>query len=268
MKKIFIGILAALMTMALFSMGALADEKTLEMNAFVTISDENGAFVLTKAEVCVSDADGDGVLTVNDALIAAHDAYNQGGYATDDPYGDPVITRLWGNESGAYGCFNNGGKVWRLTEYLAEGDHVQAYIYADAERMTDMFSYFSKENLTFENGKEALTLYAYTLTEEGNLLSKPLAGAFITVNGEKTGIKTDKNGKFTITADDLLENEMNIISAYSEKQTIVPPILTVDTAAIESKTPATNPLWYLIPIVIALTAIVFSAQVILKRAKR
>ena len=268
MKKILSFLLLTLMTVTLFSASVLADEEKLEMDAFVTISDENGELVLAKEAVHVTDADGDGVLTVHDALSAAHEAHCKGGYATDDPYGDLLITKLWGVEDRAYGCFNNGGKVWRLTEYLADDDHIQAFIYTDSEHMTDMFSYFSKDDLTFEKGEETLTLYAYTLTEDNNLLSKPVQGAVITVNGEKTGIKTDKNGKFTISADDLAWGEKNVISAYSAKQNIVPPILALDTATITLEKPAPSSMLILVIVVAVLAGGVFVFRLLLKKAHR
>ena len=268
MKKILSFLLLTLMTVTLFSASVLADEEKLEMDAFVTISDENGELVLAKEPVHVTDADGDGVLTVHDALYMAHEVHCKGGYATDDPYGDLLITKLWGVEDRAYGCFNNGGKVWRLTEYLADDDHIQAFIYTDSEHMTDMFSYFSKEDLTFADGKETLTLYAYVITEDNNLLSKPVQGAVITVNGEKTGIKTDKNGKFTISADDLAWGEKNVISAYSAKQNIVPPILSLDTATITLEKPAPSSMLILVIVVVVLAVGMFVFRVLWKKYHR
>ena len=72
MKKILSFLLLTLMTVTLFSASVLADEDKLEMDIYVTISDENGELVLAKEPVHVTDADGDGVLTVHDALSAAH----------------------------------------------------------------------------------------------------------------------------------------------------------------------------------------------------
>ncbi len=268
MKKILSFLLLTFMTVMLFSANVLADEEKLAMDAYVTISDENGEIVLAKEYVYVTDTDGDGVLTVHDALEAAHETYCKGGYATDDPYGDLLITKLWGVENGAYGCFNNGGKVWRLTEYLADGDHIQAFIYTDAENMSDMFSYFSKEELTFEKGKATLTLYAYTLTADNNLLSKPAAGAIITINGKDTKIKTDKEGKFTLSLDDLVLGEKNVISARSERQLIVPPILTVTADIADAEDMAPNPMLILAIVVVVLIVGVFAVRLLLKKSHK
>ena len=51
----------------------------------------------------------------------------------------------------------------------------------------------------------------------------PVKGATITVNGEKTAIKTDANGNATISIE---KNGTYVISAVSSTQTLVPPVCT------------------------------------------
>ena len=268
MKKALSLLLFVLMTVSLLSVGISADDATT-MNISMTISDENGELVLIKAPVCVKDEDRDGVLTVNDALIAAHNTYCEGGYRYENTTGIPQITSLWGASDLAYGVFNNGGNVWMLSEYLAEDDHIQAYVYTDSENLTDAFSYFSKENLTFETGKETLTLYAYGITVDGNLLSQPAAGAVITVNGKDTKIKTDKNGTFTISAKDLVMGEENVISARSDRERIVPPVLVVTPNAENIKKTYSEGLLLALMVltVILVTAIVFTVRLVTGKKK-
>lgn len=269
MKKALSLLLLILMTVSVFSVNVFATEEPLAMDVYVTVSDENGALVLAKEPVHATDVDGDGVLTVNDALLAAHDAYCKDGYYASDKYGDLEITMLWGVSDRAYGVFNNGGYVWRLTEYLADDDHIQAFIYTDSENLSDAFSYFSRDELTFENGKESLTLYAYTVTEDNNLLSLPSAGAIITVNGKDTGIKTDKNGNFSISPDDLIIGEKNVISARSDRELIVPPVLVVTTDATDAEKSSASGLLFgsLLIIVIILTAGVFAVRLLSEKKK-
>ena len=57
--------------------GASAAEQTCTVEVSVR-TEEN---VLTKAEVSVGDENGDGRMTVEDVLIAAHDKYYEGGAA-------------------------------------------------------------------------------------------------------------------------------------------------------------------------------------------
>jgi hypothetical protein len=257
------------MTVSLFPITAMAAEEPAPMDVFVTISDENGELVLIKEPVRVTDLDEDGVLTVNDALLAAHKKHCKDGYIASDKYGDLEIIKLWGVSDRAYGVFNNGGYVWRLIEYLADGDHVQAYVYRDSENRSDAFSYFSREELTFKNGKETLTLYAYSVTEDDNLLSHPVSGATITVNGESTGIKTDKDGKFTLSASDLLMGEKNVISARSDRERIVPPVLVVTPNAENIKKTYSEGLLLALMIltVVLVTAAVFTVRLITDKKK-
>lgn len=267
MKKALSLLLLILMTVSLLTVHVLADEAA--MDVYVTISDENGELVLIKAPVSVTDEDRDGVLTVNDALIAAHNTYCEGGYRYENISGKPQITALWGESDRAYGVFNNGGYVWMLNEYLEDDDHIQAYVYTDNEALSDSFSYFSKEDLTFENGKETLTLYAYSITADGNLLSQPAAGATITVNGKDTKIKTDKDGKFTISAKDLVMGEENVISAHSDRERIVPPVLVVTPNAENIKKTYSDGLLLALMVltVILVTAVVFTVRMITKKNK-
>lgn len=269
MKKTLSLLLFVLMTVSLLSVIISADDATPAMNISMTISDENGDLVLTKAPVSVKDEDGDGVLTVNDALIAAHNTYCEGGYRYKNSSGKPEITSLWGASDLAYGVFNNGGNVWMLNEYIADDDHIQAYVYTDSENLTDAFSYFSKENLTFENGKETLTLYAYGITVDGNLLSQPVAGAAIIINGKETKIKTDKEGKFTLSASDLLMGEKNVISARSDRERIVPPVLVVTPNAENIKKTYSEGLLLALMIltVVLVTAAVFTVRLITDKKK-
>ena len=267
MKKAVSLLLLILMTVSLLTANVLADETT--MDVYVTISDENGELVLVKAPVSVKDEDRDGVLTVNDALIAAHNTYCEGGYRYENLTGKPEITSLWGASDLAYGVFNNGGYVWMLNEYLEDDDHIQAYVYTDSENRTDSFSYFSKEDLAFETDKETLTLYAYSITADGNLLSHPTAGAIITVNGKDTKIKTDKDGKFTISAKDLIMDEENVISARSDRERIIPPVLVVTPNAENIKKTYSEGLLLALMIVtvVLVTAGVFTIRLIAEKNK-
>lgn len=268
MKKTLTLLLLILMTVSLFPITAMAAEEPAPMDVFVTISDENGELVLIKEPVRVTDLDEDGVLTVNDALLAAHKKHCKDGYIASDKYGDLEIIKLWGVSDRAYGVFNNGGYVWRLIEYLADGDHVQAYVYRDSENRSDAFSYFSREELTFKNGKETLTLYAYSVTEDDNLLSHPVSGATITVNGESTGIKTDKDGKFTISTDDLDLDKINVISARSTKETLVPPVLVFTPEGVSDKKMSGGLTFLLLILIVALlTAVVFAFRIYSNKKK-
>ncbi len=225
MKKTLSLSLAALLCLLCLTLSVSADEKAPA--ALVTVTDENGNHVLANEEILLSDADGDGTITVTDALILAHKTECPDGFSFTDAYGEREITSLWGYAGGFYDCYLNGASFYLLTDPIEDGDTVHAFVYRSGEACSDAYSYFSSDTLNFRDGKATLTLYAYTLTEEENLLSEPVKGAVITINGERTGIRTDKQGRFTIHADKLAIGEKNVISAICEDMSIVAPILTV-----------------------------------------
>ena len=251
MKKIVSLCLAILLAVCCLTLSVLAEEKAPIIR--VTVSDENGAIVLANEEIILSDADGDGAMTVTDALLLAHEKGAPDGFAWTDAYGEREITSLWGYAGGCYGCFVNGASFYLLTDRIEDGDTVHAFVYRGGEELSDAYSYFSRETVAFEDGTDTLTLYAYTLTEEGNLLSAPLTGAVITVNGEKTGIRTDKEGKFTLRADDLVADRKNVISALYDGMLIVPPVLTVSPTEADMPTGA-RPTTLLIAFIVFIAA--------------
>ena len=264
MKKFVSLFLTALLIVSLAAISVSAEDK--KPVVFVTVSDEHGMPVLANEEITLEDADGDSKLTASDALLLAHGKACPDGFAYTDAYGEREITSLWGYRGGYYGCFINGVSFYLLTDRLEDGDTVHAFVYRTGEACTDAYCYFSKDALTFENGKDTLTLYAYTLTEEGNLLSVPVKGAVITVNGEKTNIRTDKDGRFTLRTDALTVGEKNVISAVWEDDAIIPPVLTATVAEEDMKnTPGFGA--YLIALILLIAAL-FGVSVILHEKMR
>ena len=73
-----------------------------------------------------------------------------------------------------------------------------------------------------------LTLSSIGFDESYAPVVNPVAGAAITVNGEKTDAVTDENGQATVTV-----KAGDVISAVSETATLVPPCCVVAEAAEE-----------------------------------
>ena len=98
MKKLLSILLAMLM---LLSCTAFAE--TADNIVYVSISDDTGALVLAYVPVAVSDADGDGALTICDALVCAHTMYHPDGAAAfvaeDTEWGKSLYV-LWGIDNG------------------------------------------------------------------------------------------------------------------------------------------------------------------------
>ena len=126
-------VLVLTLTAALFTVAASADGVTV----YVTVS--NGTLMLTSRAVSVTDVDGDGALTINDALVLAHDAAYEGGsaagYASATGTYGLAITKLWGVENGgSYGYYiqiDHGGGLETLYAHCSSicvttGQQVQA----------------------------------------------------------------------------------------------------------------------------------------------
>lgn len=224
MKKFLSTLLALLM---LVSLAALAEEAPTTV--FVSISDDAGMLVLAHVPVTVTDADSDGALTICDALTAVHAAYHPDGAAAfgaeAGEYG-LSMTKLWGVENGgSYGYCVNDASAWSLVDPVQEGDHIKAYAFADLTAWSDVYCYFAAPTAEAAvNAEVALTLSAAAYDENWNPITVPVAGAVITVNGEKTDLVTDENGYAVLT---LAEVGVYTVSAVSDAQTLVPPVCIV-----------------------------------------
>lgn len=191
---------------------------------YVTIA--KGNMVISYAKVAVEDEDGDGALTINDALLAAHEKYYNGGkdgYASAQSEYGLSLTKLWGDESGAFGyMLNNSAVTTSLTEPVKAGDHIYAYVYSDQTNWSDAFCYFDKVTAEVSvGGTLTLSLSSAGFDENWAPVTQPVAGAKVLIDGVDSGVVTDAEGKATLT----LKNKGNIvISAKSDTMVIVPPV--------------------------------------------
>ena len=226
MKKFLSTLLALAM---LVSLAAFAE--SAETTVYVSISDDEGALALAYAPVTVADVDEDGVLTICDALAAAHAAYHPDGaaaFAAESSDWGLSMTKLWGVENGgSYGYCVNDASAWSLVDPIQDGDHVKAYAYTDLTAWSDTYCYFTAPVAAAVNAEVALTLTANGYDENWEPITVPVAGAVITVNGEKTELVTDENGCVVLT---LAEAGDYTISAVSESQTFVPPVCILTIA--------------------------------------
>lgn len=222
MKKL----LSLLLVFLFVAATALAVEPA---NVFVTITDDTGAMVLACQSVAVTDADEDGALTINDALLCAHaDNHEKGAEAYQSAateYG-LSLTRLWDVENGgSYGYYVNDASAWSLLDPVAEGDHVKAFVYTDLTAWSDTYTFFNTPMLTVKAGEATeLTLSAAGYDESYSPITLAVEGAAITVNGETTGLTTDAEGKVSLT---LTEAGVYTISAASDSMTMVAPVCII-----------------------------------------
>ncbi len=228
MKKI-ISILLAVMLIFGTSVFAFATD-TDNINVYVTISDR-GSLVVSVEDVSVTDIDKDGKFTINDVLYCTHEKFYNGGATagyesyTHEQYG-LSLRKLWGQTNdGSFGYYVNNESAWSLAGSVKSGDYVYAFNYSDAKTYIDSFAYFDKF-ITDGNDTVQLTLTVQNgYDSRWNPIFLPLEGATITVDGKDTGVKTDKNGKATVTVSGIGDK---IISAKApEGKLITPPACKV-----------------------------------------
>lgn len=218
MKKFACVVLVALLV---FCSAAMAE------TVCVTISSGSGELVLPHAEVEVSDIDGDGVLTIDDALACAHNAAYDGGAAAgylsaETEYGRSIY-KLWGEENGgSYGYYVNNASAMSPLDPIAEGDHIHAYAYQDLTAWSDTYCYFQTCEAEMGAGESmSFTLTALVYDANWNLVATPVEGAIITIDGADSEFVTDADGVASVT---IGEAGAYVISARSETMTLVPPV--------------------------------------------
>jgi hypothetical protein len=233
MKKIIAVLLSVMLALGMSAVAASAAET---FDVYVTVCDEQGAVPVAAQQITVSDIDADGALTINDALILAHDKFYEGGsaagYATSVTQYGLGITKLWGSTIGSYGYYVNNNSAWSLEDPIKANDYIAAFVYTDPA-WSDHYSYFDRF-LGDINADEEFTL---TYSEAGydeqwNPVVLPVEGAVITVDGEKTTFTTDAEGKASVK---LSTNGVHTVSAVKDGRILVAPVfIATVTGAVES----------------------------------
>lgn len=229
MKK-FLSVLLALAM--LVSLTAFAEAAP---TVYVSISDDTGTLTLAYAPVALSDQDGDGALTICDALMEAHAAYypdGAAGFLAEESQWGLSMYRLWGVENGgSYGYCVNDASAMSLVDPIQPGDHIKAYAFTDLTNYSDTYAYFTAPVATGArlaaatvNSEVALTLSASGYDANWAPITLPVAGATLTVNGEKTEVTTDENGNAVLN---FTAPGVYTVSAVSETMTLVPPVCIV-----------------------------------------
>lgn len=240
MKKLISISVALLMVLSIRSISAFAENAEVSAKVYVTVADGEGKLVLTQEAVTVTDRNNDGKLDIDEALYAAHEAKYVGGAAAG--YGSEVsawglsLTKLWGVENGgSYGYFVNNISAMGLGDVIKEGDYINAFVYTDLTAWSDKYTFFDKNTLTVTAEEEIpLTLSAAGYDASYNPITVSVKDATITVNGEATQYKTDENGRVTVK---ISKAGTYVISAASDTDTLVPPVLTV---TVNEKAPVTT----------------------------
>ena len=223
MKK-FLSVLLALAM--LVSLAAFAEEAP---TVYVSISDDTGTLTLAYAPVALLDKDGDGAMTICDALMEAHAAYypdGTDGFLAEETEWGKSMYRLWGVENGgSYGYMVNDASPLSLLDPIQPGDHIKAYAFTDLTNYSDTYAYFTAPVAAAAvNSEVALTLSASGYDANWAPITLPVTEAVLTVNGEKTEIITDKNGNAVLN---FTAPGVYTVSTVSETMTLVPPVCIV-----------------------------------------
>ena len=224
-----------------------------EASVYVTVA--NGKLELSAEKVALTDADGDGKLTVNDVLVITHEKYKKGGYETADGQYGRYITKLWGVSTSNVGYCVNNVPASGLFDEVKNGDYVAAYIYTDTQNFSDAYCYFDKITVSAVEGeKVALMLSRLGYDDNYNTVVSPVAGAVIYIDGKATELKTDESGKVELAS---LKAGNHVISASVEGSAIVPPVALVGVTDV----PKTGDMTF-IPFVITFIALMFAGTAV------
>ena len=226
MKKLLSLLLIAVLCLSLCACGG-SKEKGVVIN--VTVSDA-GVLRVANEAVTVPDPDGDGTVTADAVIAAAHDAFYEGGAEAgfifeETDFGMSII-KLWGvDNGGSYGYYVNDAYV--LPDYkLAEGDYLCVYSYADLAGWSDCYSFFDQRKAEAAVGTELkLNLSKLVYDENWELQTVLAEGARLIINGEMTDFATDAQGNVSVKFDQAGSYTVSAIGA--EGETLVPPVCIV-----------------------------------------
>lgn len=225
MKRIISMLLTILLTLSMTSVISFAaTDNSASAEVFVSISASKDKLDMAYVPVNVNDIDGDGVLTINDALFCAHDLAFVGGakngYESSFSQWGLSLVKLWGIENGgSFGYYVNNISAWSLADPVKDGDHVYAFVYADTMFFSDEYSFFAETEKTVKQGEKIeISLKKLGYNAMWELEESTVENAVITVDGKTTDVKTDSEGNAVIV---ITKAGTHIISAVSPDGTII-----------------------------------------------
>lgn len=168
----------------------------------VFLAGEDGA--VAYRELPLRDEDGDGLLTVSDALLAEDGR---------------IPTMLGGGETAGLRIYVNHTPVTDLLTALQEGDQLYGLVCEDEAELP--YCRFDLSRASVREG-ETLVLTLTAMSPEGE--GQPVADAVIRIDGKDTAFRTDADGKVTLQFDG---SGSCVVSARKEGVTMAPPVCAV-----------------------------------------
>lgn len=206
-----LAVLMCLMTAVAFMPTFAFAEDGAAITVYLTVSNEgslakaNDGSAMAWKEVKVKDTDNDSHYSFDEALTAAHEAYN-----SVDNYGakEDSVSKLWGvSTTNVWFSVNGKGlKSGVSSDDVQDGDYITAQINTDNELYSDWYSEFDKKTVTVKEGESvSLNLSGYQgSTAYMDDALKKIKGASVGVwnGGSMTGAKaTDDNGDVSLSFD-------------------------------------------------------------------
>ena len=238
MKKRLLSLLLALtMALSLATTGAwAADQDSIQVT--VTIANQGAIAVgknntlMAQVPVTVTDRNGDGKLTYDEAMVAAHEAYyveGKDGFELNASSG--WVTKLWGDE-GSSSYYQNNASFSELVnaQPIENGDDLSAFVFSDDSGYSDKYSFFDQSTVSVKTGEKlTLNLQGMGYDSEWNLVAAPAGNAaLITVDKEgafhELNVTTDANGNASLSFG---QAGTYVVSAYGNDDILVPPVCTV-----------------------------------------
>lgn len=235
MKKRLLSLMLALsMALSLATTGAWAAGQD-SIRVTVTIANQGAIAVgkndtlMAQVPVTVTDRNGDGKFTYDEAMAAAHKAYYEKGEAGFAMKGNSC-EMLWGNETTSLGFYRNNTMTGYINgESVEDNDDLTAFVYQDQKNWSDQYCFFDQTTVTVKSGESlTINLKGVGFDESWNTVSSPVEQAELGVYHGGTfrtrNVSTDANGNGTIS---FYNAGTYVLSAKKDGAYLVPPVCIV-----------------------------------------
>lgn len=204
-------VIMAALAASMLPFNAYAAEESVNVHVRI---EQNGTKL--SENITVTDVDGDGTLTIEDAIIIAHNQYYPGGAAAGYRRGEEGPYYIWGL-GGTYNFFNknndeNDAELQRIV--LKDGDSLEWYLEIADEDICYVYSDYIANRPVEEpipSGTEIDVSVLHQIPSEPEPV--PMKNAELTVNGKKTGVKTGADGKAVLKLDTTGRLEIGAVTA-------------------------------------------------------